>query len=151
MRLSLGNISLDRSDAVRASLWHLELYLCYNLAMQFSNRQLVLAGAGLAFGGAMVIWALDEKPPAKVARPVASGTPEPPSQGEKPVKTAIKKRGFHLRMRETGNSEGPIVPAGTKLTLLKETPVRRGRDTLWRVQTQRGTIGWTFISPDELV
>lgn len=119
--------------------------------MQFSNKQLVLAGAGFAFGGVMVLWALDEKPGPKVARPVAPGTPEPPSLGDKATKTAIKKRGFHLRMRETGHTEGVIAPAGTKLTLLKETPVRRGRDTLWQVRTERGTVGWTFISPDELV
>lgn len=119
--------------------------------MKFSNRQLVLAGAGFAFGGAMVLLALDEKPAPKQARPVAPGAPEPQSQGDKPLKTAIKKSGFHLRMRQTGHTEGVIAPAGMKLTLLKETPVRRGRETLWQVQTERGTIGWTFIAPDELV
>lgn len=66
------------------------------------------------------------------------------------ARVAVKSETFHLRPTATAASTGQELVAGTRLTMLEPTGIVRGQGTLWRVRTDRGMEGWTFILPSEI-
>ncbi|MDB4927766.1 MAG: hypothetical protein JWM10_250 [Myxococcaceae bacterium] len=57
---------------------------------------------------------------------------------------------FHLRSGEAVASEGPLLPAGTALEVLRRHPLRRRDARLYRVRLPGGTEGWVFLRSSEI-
>lgn len=57
---------------------------------------------------------------------------------------------FHLRSSEAVASEGPLLPAGTALEVLRRHPLRRRDARLYRVRLPGGTEGWVFLRSSEI-
>lgn len=103
---------------------------------------LLVAGVALGTAGLVLWWAT------RSSEAEATTLPTAPSPAR--VRTAVLGERFRLRPSATVASVGTVYPATTRVVLLEDTRVRRGRGTLWRVRVPNGREGFAFVLPEEI-
>lgn len=102
----------------------------------------LVAGVALGTAGLVLWWAT------RSSEAEATTLPTAPSPAR--VRTAVLGERFRLRPSATVASVGTVYPATTRVVLLEETRLRRGRGTLWRVRVPNGREGFAFVLPEEI-
>lgn len=109
---------------------------------------LLVAGVALGTAGLVLWWASRSSEAEAASPPQTSQLPTAPSPAR--VRTAVLGERFRLRPTATTASVGTVYPATTRVVLLEDTRVRRGRGTLWRVRVPNGREGFAFVLPEEI-